>query len=218
VARVRREAIQTALRELRDHGYLVTKVRQAEGGKFDGQDYELADPWDPETVLLETRSTGDPSHGSPAPKEEHLQEAQSEEAQVRTSAPTGAVALLDIPVEPRRSIEDQFAEVWQLWPRSESKADAFKAYKAAVKIVDPDVLAGSVQAWTFTAVQVWARDKIPYFGTWLRGQRWTEEPPVVPVAAPGGRLRGGELLSDLTGLGAMMDAAGAAAAPREIER
>jgi hypothetical protein len=214
-----RDAIQTALAELREHGYLVTQARRGEAGKFDGQHYDIVDPWE----AAETRAPGNPVDGGPStgessPKEDHYQEDQSQEDHGRTSAPDGAGGMLDIPVEQGPTLEQQFAEIWQLWPRSQSKADAFKAFRAALKIVDFDVLAGSVQAWTFAAVQVWPTDKIPYLASWLRGQRWTEDPPVVPTAAPGGRLRGGELLSDLTELGAMMDAAGASAAPKGISR
>lgn len=40
------DAIRTAVRELEDHGYLVRHVVQGRGGKFEGHDWEMRDPFD----------------------------------------------------------------------------------------------------------------------------------------------------------------------------
>lgn len=40
------DAVRTAVNELEEHGYLVRHVVQGRGGKFEGHDWELRDPFD----------------------------------------------------------------------------------------------------------------------------------------------------------------------------
>lgn len=195
------------LEALEADGFLIAEKHHRDGNYDQTKSYrcnvvDSANDWAPATN--EDRASAANVHRAPAtnvPSTKTIQEVED-----KPYAPDGAVVFLDVPVEGRPSLDDQFEQLWQLWPRSESKQAARKALVKALKLVSFPVLLGSVEAWAYGAVQTWPKDKIPYFASWLNGQRWTEEPPKPDTSrAPGQQLRGGELLSDLAGLGAMMD-------------
>lgn len=54
-----RDAITTAVHELRDHGYLVVSQSHGEGGRFTEVEYELSDPGIPFGVLEDADDDGD---------------------------------------------------------------------------------------------------------------------------------------------------------------
>ena len=70
-----------------------------------------------------------------------------------------------------------FTEFWTLWPRSEGKAAAAKAWaKATAKIAALDLLA-FVNTYTQHPNRP-ALEFIPHAATWLNGERWNDGPPV----------------------------------------
>jgi uncharacterized protein YdaU (DUF1376 family) len=77
-------------------------------------------------------------------------------------------------VSPSTSVEGSFAEWWKNYPRKVAKADAIRAYKAAIK-------RGATPDPSF----------IPYPATWLNQARWEDEEIAAPIAdayAPRERL------------------------------
>jgi len=75
------------------------------------------------------------------------------------------------------SDDHSFTEFWSMWPRSEGKAAARKAWTKAVKIIDPTPLLVLVRAYV-THPNRPAGEFIPHASTWLNGERWNDGPPV----------------------------------------
>jgi len=83
-----------------------------------------------------------------------------------------------------------FEAFWTLYPRKASKGDAEKAYlklapDAALQAVLLDAVAKQI-GW-----DSWKEEGgkfIPYPATWLRDQRWTDEPPPKAAPATGGAV------------------------------
>lgn len=79
---------------------------------------------------------------------------------------------------PVATLDDGFDQFWAEYPRHVGKKDAQKAW---TKIrPTPALLLKILEAvrWQKTTPQ-WLRDGgdyIPYAGTWLRGERWDDEP------------------------------------------
>lgn len=73
-----------------------------------------------------------------------------------------------------RSIEDDFAEFWSLYPRKQAKVDALKAYKAARKTVDAKIIRDGAQAYALLNI---GEDKnfLKLPAGWLRDGRWGDE-------------------------------------------
>jgi hypothetical protein len=88
---------------------------------------------------------------------------------------------------PQPIVEDAFAQFWSIYPRRVARKDALKAWAQ----LNPD--AATVQAildalaWQVKQEQ-WRRDDgayVPYAATYLRGERWTDDPPkVLKAPAP----------------------------------
>jgi len=84
----------------------------------------------------------------------------------------------------RTSDDPAFDQFWAAYPRRTVKADARKAWQRIAP--DAELLAAILEAlaWQRTQPQ-WLKDDglyIPYPATWLRGERWTDEPLVVVKA------------------------------------
>lgn len=79
---------------------------------------------------------------------------------------------------------DRFDEFWTHYPRKEAKIDARKAWAKITKKTDPQTVIDGVTDYKFNP----DRQFIPLAGSWLRGQRWEDEPSNVrhlPRPAPG---------------------------------
>ena len=75
-----------------------------------------------------------------------------------------------------------FDEFWTAYPRKTAKGDAKRAWEKAARTT-PDLLAKCLDAlaWQRTQEQ-WTRDGgqyIPYPATWIRGERWDDENPLI---------------------------------------
>jgi len=81
-----------------------------------------------------------------------------------------------------RVLLDEFASWWLLYPRKQGKADAYKAYKAARKLVDAKTLEKAVSAYLLANV---GQDKnyLKMPAGWLRGERW-EDDQIASVPLP----------------------------------
>lgn len=76
--------------------------------------------------------------------------------------------------------EQTFPQVWQPYPRKEAKKDALKAWVD----LDPnqalvaEILAAlEWQGYLWVEVERRQQNTIPLFGTYIRGERWTDERP-----------------------------------------
>ena len=84
---------------------------------------------------------------------------------------------------PARTIEDDFADWYEQYPRKRGKGQALKAYKAARKKATGRQLYDAIrsQADSLTAK---GADYCPYPATWLNGERWADASDAeVPTSA-----------------------------------
>ena len=72
---------------------------------------------------------------------------------------------------------DSFAEFWHLWPRSEGKAAAGKAWTKAATKIFPRALIELVREYVNHPNRPDA-EFVPHASTWLNGERWNDGPPV----------------------------------------
>lgn len=70
---------------------------------------------------------------------------------------------------------DDFEEFWTLYPRKEGKKDARKAWTAMTleeRFAAAQSISMHVRFWNLSGRD---RQFIPMCGTWLRGERWSDE-------------------------------------------
>ena len=98
----------------------------------------------------------------------------------------GALALRPLLKLVQKNCPEQtFAAVWQPYPRKESRKDALKAWCE----LDPDaVLIDMILSALEWQVVVWASRADwytpPLFGSYIRSERWTDEPPTRTTRNP----------------------------------
>jgi hypothetical protein len=66
------------------------------------------------------------------------------------------------------------AEIYQLYPRKEARADAIKAIEKALRKVTAEALKEAVSAFA-NAKQGQEAKFIPHPATWFNGERWTDD-------------------------------------------
>lgn len=189
-----RDAIDTAVRELREAGYLRTERVQGEGGKFQGAQYLVYDergaaemdaenhePGNPHAGARETGSLENRSPGKPQPYKNTIpiedQHLEDQENTTRASV-----------------ISDGFDRLWMVYPRRTGKRTAQQAFDRAVRRLSgkghpadglrpavETILAGAV-AFTQATVEAGTEQRfIPHPSTWLNGDRWADEPSAAPA-------------------------------------
>jgi hypothetical protein len=93
--------------------------------------------------------------------------------QLPTMSPNG-LSRASAAKSARREIEEEFEEIWPLFPRKRDKGHALKAFIAARKDTALDVIVAGVEQFARENA-----DKDPqyvaYPASWLRGQRWLDQ-------------------------------------------
>ena len=176
-------SIQRALEGLRRSGLLV-QVRRAR--HHSAAEYQI------NVAKLRLRGdtvTGDTVTGDPVTGDTLAKQGRHGDTQVVIEEPPG----ISIP-PPSGSKEALFEAFWTAYPKKKSKADALRAWRTLKPC--PDLVAQMLAAlerqkgW-----QGWLADAgrfIPYGATWLRGQKWCDEPGPEDLASPRDpRARGG---------------------------
>lgn len=176
-----REALSSAVKELRECGYLTIQQGRADSTqKFGEVEYHITDPHlEPVhgfPVERQNRTTVKPSSGKPAPKKTISKEHHSSEDETAKSI---------VQDKPAQRLETEFNEWWLHCWRKQAKPDAFKAFKAARKTTDLSVLIAGAQAYKLLNIgQDKSHLKMP--AGWLRDRRWEDEQvPYVPSDAGG---------------------------------
>ena len=165
-----RDAVRKAVQELEDAGYLRREARVGESNKFDGLDYVLTDPDDVsagETVDGLSGpgfpATGNPATGNRRTKKNNLPMEGEDQSQKTIEVFGGPTAA------------DAFSEFWSVYPKKVAKADARKAFAAAMKRADvDDIIAGARRLRDDPNLP--EKQYIPHPGKWLRGDQWEDEP------------------------------------------
>ncbi|WP_300733755.1 hypothetical protein [Pseudomonas sp.] len=179
-----RDALDTALRELREAGYVRAVRTQGDGGRFTGATYLVFDERggaeaDPEpdagnhspgfqgdgvrkTTALENHSPGNPHP--------HIRTPMPIEHQVKNIS--------------NNTSDSTFETFWSIYPRRVGKGAAVKAFEKAARGTDPIVINAAVldhaAAWRAAGTEP---RHIPHPATWLNQQRWLDEHLPEPARA-----------------------------------
>lgn len=113
-----------------------------------------------------------------------------------TSTPGGPAPLTLLPTEgespqehspvakkPRRVTDDDpdFAAFWSTYPRRTDKGHARTAWASAVKVESPAGIVAGAERFAARCARFQTEQRfIPHPSTWLRGERWADEPEATP--------------------------------------
>jgi len=153
-----RDAILTALKELRDCGYIRTVVERLPNGTFETKNFVFDTPQDvvPNPGNPTTVSAGSPNPGKPNPgKPKSDNQGSLEELSKKN---------LDI---------NQFDEFWKIYPLKVAKQAAIKAFEKATAHASPEIIIRGAQAYATDANRVPAYTAHP--ATWLNAHRWLDD-------------------------------------------
>lgn len=166
-----RDAIKSALVELKDLGYLVVSQGRGDHGRFSEVEYELQDPATGGgfSVSGGLAADGSPADGSTAsgksapykntiPLEDHLSEDQPQETAIELIAATS------------------FEDFWEVWPKKVAKPDAKRAWDKATLSVPGERIVSAAIAYRDNP-GIPERQFIPYPATWLNRAGWDDELP-----------------------------------------
>ena len=90
--------------------------------------------------------------------------------------------------EPGDPTADDFTIFWSHYPRKRNRAEAFKAYKAARKKAKPDAILDALRR-QLPELRANEEQYRPHAATWLRGERWENEPATVHSLPTNGTTR-----------------------------
>jgi len=170
--RLSERKVKTALKVLRDKGYLTARRATA---------YDATLVW---SVLLDTDETSvsETAETSVSPSSKTVETTPLGDV----PSPLTQFSLLSPPVPTSgNTIEEQFDRWWTVVPKKVAKGQARKSFKAAVKA------AGGVEVLIdLTRRGVgWNLDRgpqyMPYPSTWLNGEHWNDEQPQQPATRGG---------------------------------
>lgn len=166
-----RDAIDSAVRELLEHGYVRRVQGRAADGKFSEIEYELCDP----STVAGFPGRGSTGHGSPVHgKSGHKEDHPSEDQQLEDHQ----VVLLSADADATPDLIDY---LWTLWPSSRRSTRKVVAKKVAtaLKAASGEVILAAARRHA----EVWAswpkadEHFVPLLSTWLHQERWTGADP-----------------------------------------
>lgn len=74
-----------------------------------------------------------------------------------------------------------FDDFWAIWPRTEGKADALKAWDKAIRKSPASAIHEAAREYSNHPHRP-AKQFVPHGATWLNGERWNDGPPTTPEA------------------------------------
>lgn len=166
-----RDAVNTALNELTEFGYIKRQKTQREDGTFSTElvVYDQPENWEStETEAFsadfQAPTTGKPTTGKPTVG--------------KPVANRNTVTKKREELSPSSNDEDQFNEWWNLYPRKTGKQDARKAWKTATKQTSPADIIAATQHQTTTSGSPLNREPqyVPYPASWLRAGHFLDTP------------------------------------------
>lgn len=194
-----KDAINAAIRELEDNGYMQRRITHDAGGKFSGVDYILTSaPFteNPHTgadypvtanPVTDYPVTANPHTKKNIIKEEQDKENQLEEIPQTPSAPhqpAGTVAASGRPQT--EGYTSSFLQFWDAYPAKKAKGAAFKAWKRVPASEHQAVITGA----SFYAADPNREARFTkHPATWLNGRCWEDETPE-PSRAPAQKIPG----------------------------
>lgn len=185
---VGRDKMRAMMAELRAYGYLETRPRQGDGGKFQGMDWEV-DVSPGAAEGLENRTPENPASGEHPPHKNINSKPSSKEKPKAPLPPEGELALFSADPEKQKQEGKQetepedpsarFEELWAAYPNAPRKTDKPKARAAFASIVsgkhkqvpktDAATIIAGLRAYAATSPDP---QFVPLPTTWLNGARW----------------------------------------------
>ena len=156
-----KDSVISAITELEQFGYLVRSQAKGQDGKFTGYDYDVYEQPYTEKPFTENPSTVKPMTENPQ---------QLNTKPLNTESDINITnKKLNINVQ----TEQEFEEVWKLYPRKEDKKKAFMAYKTARKKASFDEIKKGVETYS-NHIRVSNTDKryIKLGATYFNGECW----------------------------------------------
>lgn len=156
-----KDSVISAITELEQFGYLVRSQAKGQDGKFAGYDYDVYEQPYTEKPFTENPSTVKPMTENPQ---------QLNTKPLNTESDINITnKKLNINVQ----TEQEFEEVWKLYPRKEDKKKAFLAYKTARKKASFDEIKKGVETYS-NHIRVSNTDKryIKLGATYFNGECW----------------------------------------------
>ena len=156
-----KDSVISAITELEQFGYLVRSQAKGQDGKFAGYDYDVYEQPYTEKPFTENPSTVKPMTENPQ---------QLNTKPLNTESDINITnKKLNINVQ----IEQEFEEVWKIYPRKEDKKKAFSAYKTAIKKASFDEIKKGVETYS-NHIKASNTDKryIKLGATYFNGECW----------------------------------------------
>lgn len=179
-----RDAMQVALNELKEFGYLHIYPNHTEAGLLSGWIWEYDDtPFSPEK--LENRTTENPQHKPEKMRETRLTEIPTDGfPEVR---PTSIYNNTDFnntdynnkdskEIKKKSNLETEFEQLWAKYPRKIGKKKAFDSFKKARKKVPfEDIENGLNRYIEYLKSQGTDEQFIQHGSTWFNQEKWQDE-------------------------------------------
>lgn len=150
-----------------------------EGVEYDPDPEDGSDQPIPDLPDVSAESSGGSAEDAPSPR--------SDSGAGSRNRGTGEQGKTDLAIAAALAVTepDLFDEFWANYPRKDNKAQARKAWPKACKRLPAERLVKAAEYWA----GLWNaagkdREHIPHASTWLNNDRWNDEPPARPRAAP----------------------------------
>lgn len=156
-----KDSVMSALAELEKFNYLIRTQTKDEDGKFAGYDYDVYEEPYTEKPFTENPNTEKPNTENPQ---------QLNTKPLNTESDINITnKKLNINVQ----TEQEFEEIWKIYPRKEDKKKAFMAYKTARKKASFDEIKKGVETYS-NHIRVSNTDKryIKLGATYFNGECW----------------------------------------------
>lgn len=175
-----RDAVNNALQELIDHGYIIRTQKQNQAGKFDGYEYDIYEQ--PQTESADKPFTENPLTDNPFtdnPNQLNTNILNNKEVNTKEIENIyGGDFFESLPDEPSEKVIDEkekmFLEFWELYPKKVDKEGCRKAFKRIKKL--KEVFPGIMRALEIQRQsEQWTKDNgqfIPYPKTYIHQERW----------------------------------------------
>lgn len=157
------KALQTALKELEQFGYLERKNKVNKAGKISGLEWILSD-------IPANRQAGFAADGKKRPpRNRSLQKKNNTKEKLITKEKNNKLSA--------REIEEDFEKLWKLYPNKKGKKNALAAYKRAIKkgVTNKEIQDGIAKYKKQIEIQGTEPRFIAQGSTWFNQERWNDE-------------------------------------------
>ncbi|WP_426325692.1 hypothetical protein [Microbacterium sp. E-13] len=184
-----RDAIRSAIDELRAAGYLRLSQSRGERGRFNEVEYELAPPFTAdgksdtggfaasgESDIGGSTDVGDAASGSAASGPTDSGGSAPKKTIEREDHPSEDHSPVDHSQEPRARVIDLFEVFWSTYPKRANKPTAKAAWSRATAHADAQLIIAGARAWAEDPFLEEVKF-LPSPERWLDGERWNDDPP-----------------------------------------